>query len=107
MFRSIWDEVELHGLEIDGDKKSPANLNKLAETIKMDKADEFDILCAQWEQASQIRKWTQELKKDLTESLKTECREELIAEIKERNDKEKEEKRQSEDNAKDSKVDEK
>ena len=52
MFKELWDCVEEHGLGVDGDKKAPANLNKLAELIKTERADEFDILCAQWEQAS-------------------------------------------------------
>ena len=67
MFRNLWDSVELHGLEIDGDKTSPQNLDKLAKSVRKDRKDDFATLCFQWEQASKIRKWTQELKKDLTE----------------------------------------
>ena len=58
MFRQIVDEVEMLGLTIDGDKKSAANLNLLAEKVREVKGEEFDMICSQWETASQIRTWT-------------------------------------------------
>ena len=52
MFRDFWDEIEMLGLSLDGDKKSSSNLNQLAQEIREQKSEEFDILCAQWEQAA-------------------------------------------------------
>lgn len=78
MLRGLWDSVELHGLEIDGDITVQENLDKLASAVREEKAEELDIMCFQWEQASKIRKWTQELKRDLTEQNKKECREQLV-----------------------------
>lgn len=95
LLRSLWDEVEMIGMGLDHASKSQtAKLNELAQEIKdSTKQSEFDILCKQWEQASQIRRWTQEMKKDLSESLKKECTDQMIAEINEKLKKEKEEKK--------------
>lgn len=49
IFQDLWDNVEEKGIEIDGDKKNPANLNRLADMVKEEKAEELDIMCAQWE----------------------------------------------------------
>ena len=83
---------------LDQSLKGAAKLNALIAEVKLSKADVFDSLCRQWEQASQIRKWTQEIKKDLTESFKKECTTELLKEINEKLKKEKEEKKDSEEN---------
>ena len=82
---------------LDQSLKGAAKLNALVAEVKLSKADVFDSLCRQWEQASQIRKWTQEMKKDLTESFKKECTTELLKEINEKLKKEKEEKKDSEE----------
>ena len=92
ILRTVWDEVELVCMGIDQDVKGPARLNHLAKELRDSKPQEFEVLCKQWEQASQIRKWTQEMKKDLSEALKKECTDQLIAEINEKMKKEKEEK---------------
>lgn len=86
---------------LDQSLKGVSKLNALATEVKLSKADVFDSLCRQWEQASQIRKWTQEMKKDLTESFKKECTTELLKEINEKLKKEKEEKKDSEKENKD------
>ena len=82
------------GMGLDQNLSSHAKMNYLAKEIKEGgKQTDFEILCKQWEQASQIRKWTQEIKKDLSESLKKECTDEMIADINEKMKKEKEEKK--------------
>ena len=83
---------------LDQSLKGVAKLNALVAEVKLSKADVFESVCRQWEQASQIRKWTQEMKKDLTESFKKECTAELLKEINEKLKKEKEEKKESEEN---------
>ena len=92
VFRTIWDEIEMIAMGADQELKGAAKLNVIVKEIHEAKPNEFDLLCRQFEQVSQIRKWTQEMKKDLTESLKKECTDELIAEINEKMKKEKEEK---------------
>ena len=42
----------------------------------------LEELTTLWEKASLIRRWTQEMKKDLSEKYIVECRNELINEIK-------------------------
>ena len=100
IFRGLWDEVEMVGMGLDQQLSNAAKLNELAKELKEGaKASDFEILCKQWEQASQMRKWTQEMKKDLSESLKKECTDQMIAEINEKMKKEKEEKKEKEGTA--------
>ena len=47
------------GMGLEQELSNAAKLNELAKEIKEgSKQSDFDILCKQWEQASQIRKWT-------------------------------------------------
>lgn len=103
LFRSLWDQVELAGMGLDESLKGTARLNALAAKVKEQKADELDVMCKQWEQASHIRKWTQEMKKDLTETYKKEVTDELIKEINEKMKKEKAEKDEVDEKSKEDK----
>ena len=96
LFRQLWDEIEMVGLSVDSNASATARYNQIITSVKESKANEFEILCKQWEQASQIRKWTQELKKDLTESLKKDIMSAYLDEINEKAQKEKEEKEKAE-----------
>lgn len=59
IFRGVWDEVEMIGMGLEQELSNAAKLNELAKEIKEgSKQSDFDILCKQWEQASQVRKWT-------------------------------------------------
>ena len=88
------------GMGIDDSLKGSARFNEMAKELRDSKPAEFEILCKQWEQASQIRKWTQEMKKDLSESLKKECSDEMIEEINVQLRKEKAEKKKAEESQK-------
>ena len=85
---------------VDESVKGAARCNEIAKELREAKLAEFDILCKQWEQASQIRKWTQEMKKDLTEALKKECTDEMIEEINAKMKKEKAERKAAGDTPK-------
>ena len=58
LFRATWDEVEMMAMSIDSDTGAIARNNQIVTSVKESKAHEFEIMCKQWEQASQIRKWT-------------------------------------------------
>ena len=83
IFTNVWNAVEEAGFSIDqGDLTEQQRCEEIIMKLRdHEYADLFEIICTQWEQAAQIRRWTQEMKKDLTESLKSEITDELIREI--------------------------
>ena len=52
LFRQLWDEIEMVGLSVDSNASAIARYNQIITSVKESKANEFEILCKQWEQAS-------------------------------------------------------
>ena len=78
MFISFWDSVEMANMETDTNMSENARMTEIEKKVK-ETCDVIHILSTQWEQASQIRRWTQEMKKDLTEAYKSTCIDEMYA----------------------------
>lgn len=71
-FMVMVDEVEIHWMELEGDDERDI---KIKEIIKQ--AHHYDHIFKRWEQASKMRQWINEKKKNLAEKVKKEVESEF------------------------------